>query len=395
MDVREPATAARRRHVVAALVASTAALLCLATQWHLDHNRRVDFRIYYRAVESMSDGHLYDYGSKALNFLYPPVAAVLMAPLTWLSEDTASRVWLVATVLLGLGGYITILSESMGSRVPRSAAPAIAGLLLWSAPALLSFRQGQVNPVIGSLACVDAVLIARRHRAGGVALGLAAAIKVTPLLLIPVLAVCGRRADARRALLTFVVLSCVVALSWPSETWRYWTDVVFEASDVGGIGSPLNASLLSLTGLITENSTVQRALWAVGAAALAAVALTRCRRLHDAGDVIGVVVIATIATYLVSPVTWVHHQWLLPVAAVLWIDRSSGRSSIAVSVLGVLVTFDPLALGETSMSRTALMVAFGFLTVTSLPAASRSSTRTDKGTWTNTRSASPTALVSS
>ena len=191
------------------------------------------------------------------------------------------------------------------------------------------------------------------------------------------------------------MLSYVVALSWPSETWRYWTDVVFEASDVGGIGSPLNASLLSLTGLITENSTVQRALWAVGAAALAAVALTRCRRLHDAGDVIGVVVIATIATYLVSPVTWVHHQWLLPVAAVLWIDRSSGRSSIAVSVLGVLVTFDPLALGETSMSRTALMVAFGFLTVTSLPAASRSSTRTDKGTWTNTRSASPTALVSS
>ena len=62
------------------MVAVLLAAADLAAQWNIDGNRRIDYRIYVRAVSSIDGAGLYDYGTGILRFTYPPVAAVLIWP---------------------------------------------------------------------------------------------------------------------------------------------------------------------------------------------------------------------------------------------------------------------------------------------------------------------------
>lgn len=361
------------RQGLAWFVAVATAVCCVVAQWGIDGNRRIDFRIYYRSVRSMGGGRLYDYGELATNFLYPPPAALLLRPLLLLGEDTASRVWLVGAVAVALAGFVAVLHLALGrgGRVPVWTAPVVAALCLWSTPALLSFRLGQINPVVGTLLCLDVVLIARSRRGAGVATGLAAAVKLTPVLALVLMAVGGRRTEARRGLVAFALASGITALFLPTETWRFWTDVVFDASGVGSAGSSLNAGLYSLTGLVTDIGAVQRGLWLVASIALAAVAFRRARALWST-DVVAAMTVAMCLTYAVSPLTWIHHQWFLAVAAVLWLDRARRPGELAVAAAGLIAALDPFGLGEESMLRTVVMVAFVVATVVALPPATDS-----------------------
>lgn len=368
-----------RPSIVAITAGAVLTLACVATQWNIDGNRRVDLRIYLRAMASSDSGHLYDYGTRALNFLYPPVAAIVLRPLELLGEDAATRLWLVLSVALGLVVFGGALSTLDGPRRPSaSAAVVVAAACLWSVPTYLSFRMGQINPLIAALVVVDVVAISRRSRFGGVAIGVAAALKVTPLVLIAALLWSCRRRDGLRALATFVVTGVATAIVLPHETWRFWTRVVFEASDIGGADNPFNASVLSLTGIVTSNHATQQAMWFVTSAALVVLVAHGAQRLGLQGarrrfedDVLGAVVVVMNLTYLVSPLTWVHHQWFATVALLVWVVRARRPLDWIVVAVGVLALVDPLALGESSMLRTVLLVAFSAVSAVALPTATR------------------------
>lgn len=375
MHGRNPTTpSSPQRPIPSLALAAVAAVACLAAQWNVDGNRRIDFRIYYRSIESMTGGGLYDYGELATNFLYPPPAALLLRPITLLGESAASHLWLIASIAMALAGFHTALqSRPTTGRVPAAVTPLVAAACLWSAPVLLSFRLGQINPVIGALLCLDVYLMSRGRRGAGVATGIAAAIKLTPLLAIVLMFAGGRRAEARRAGATFAVTSALTALVLPGETTRFWSDVVFDASGVGGVGSSLNASILSLTGLVTDDHLVQRGLWIALAATLGLLTLRRSRKLWSS-DALGAMTVAMCLSYAVSPLTWIHHQWFLGIAAVLWFDRARRPVELLVAGLGLVAALDPLGLGEESMLRTVVMVSFVVATVLRLPAPTDSPT---------------------
>ena len=300
-----------------------------AMQWGIDGNGRADLRIYYRSVTSMGSGHLYDYGTHGWNFLYPPAAALVLAPLGLVGEDAATRVWLVVSIgvgLLALGAALWALDAVVSvRRIPRRWIPAAAAVGLWSIPAFLSLQMGQINPLIAALVALDAVALTRRSRWGGLAIGVAAALKVTPLLLIVALVWSGRRRDAGRAALSFVVAGLVGLAVLPDETARFWSDVVFGASTVGGRANPLNASLYSVAGLVTDHAASATALW-LAASGMVMIGAAATLRHRFADDVIGAVTMVMCVTYLVSPLTWVHHQWF---------------ATVALAMLGSKVLLDP------------------------------------------------------
>jgi len=341
---------------------------CVAAQWNVDGNRRVDLRIYLRAVSSADSGHLYDYGTRALNFLYPPFAAVVLRPLGWVGEQAATRVWLVVSIALGLVAVAAVVRRAGGVRAPAGPMVwVVAAASLWSVPTFLTFRMGQINPLIALLVCLDVVAMSRRSRWGGIATGIAAALKVTPLVLVAALLLApSRRRDGVRALAAFATSGLAAAVIMPSETVRFWTKVVFEASDIGGARDPFNASLYSLTGLLTSSAALQRVLWFIAATALVVAIAVRLRRRFE-DDVVGAVVVVMNLAAVVSPLSWVHHHWFATIAALLWVLRATRPWQWVVVGLGAIALVDPLALGEESMLRTALLVAFAVATVLALP----------------------------
>ena len=94
----------------------------------------------------------------------------------------------------------------------------------------------------GQPRCARCARNSSRNFVTQLATGIAAAIKLTPALVIVALVAMGRRKDAARAALTVLVASAFAALVRPRDTWQYFTNVVYDTRRVGR-GGQFNDSL--------------------------------------------------------------------------------------------------------------------------------------------------------
>jgi alpha-1,2-mannosyltransferase len=130
---------------------------------------------------------------RQLPFTYPPVAALLFTPLTLFPLQLAWGVMAVASALaLGF-----VVRTGTGLRGVAGALTLLGAFAL--EPVWRSFALGQVNLLLLALVMAD-VLLLRGSRWGGSLIGLAAAVKLTPLLFVAHLLPAGRRAARGRHL---------------------------------------------------------------------------------------------------------------------------------------------------------------------------------------------------
>jgi hypothetical protein len=137
---------------------------------------------------------------------YPPLVPVLLAPLGLLSLDTARVVWL-ALSLAALLAALEAIWRLAGRDLAASAAVAV--VLAFDGTAIPNLALGQVNPLL--LVLIAVALLAHRARPAGAGalVGLAAALKIWPgLLLLSWLpaAPAARRLAGRSALLAGALL---------------------------------------------------------------------------------------------------------------------------------------------------------------------------------------------
>ena len=168
-----------------------------------------------------------------------------------------------------------------------------------------------------ALICVDVAALDRRSRFGGIATGLAAAVKVTPLALVGLLALSRRRADATRSTFTFALATATGCVLLPGESRTYWTETVFATNRAGN-----NASLRSLATLVPGGPSIHQTIWLTVSAGLVVIAARRCRDMLQ-HDVAGAFAIGMCLTFAISPITWVHHMMFCIIAIMLWIARSN------------------------------------------------------------------------
>ena len=190
------------------------------------------------------------------------------------------------------------------------------------------------------LALVDAVgLTPARFR--GVLVGVAAAIKLTPLLFVVFFLVARRPRDAVRAVGAFATCALVAALVLPGDSGTYWTGTMVQTSRIGNLASLGNQSvhgMLMRAGMAARTLPV---LWAILVALVCAVALWHARRVALAGDPARAVVLVGCATVAASPVSWTHHQLWTVLAAMLMIAahgrlrRAAGATLLVVMVLSL------------------------------------------------------------
>ncbi|MGH3729524.1 MAG: glycosyltransferase 87 family protein [Micromonosporaceae bacterium] len=270
-----------------------------------------------------------------LPFTYPPVAGLVFLPLAMVSMHVAWGVMAAASAL-ALGVTVRVCLRSLLGREPSVR---VVGLLavapfalqpVWSTTAL-----GQVNLLLMAAVAVD-VLVLRGARHGGVLIGVAAAVKLTPLIFIPHLFLTGRRADSVRAAGTFLALQGLGWVMLPGDSLTFWTSAI-----TSGNGDRTHeVANQSLNGLL------QRLAWYVPDtfvlyAALVAACLTMAavvvRHLHGLGQPLPALLVTAFCGLLVSPLSWTHHWvWVVPLCLLLG-HRTLRRTPVAESLLTLAV----------------------------------------------------------
>lgn len=286
-----------------------------------------DFDVYRGGARAVLSGdRLYDFSSaNQLPFTYPPAAALLFVPLGPGRAAVTDAGWTFLSVsALQAVVWVTIGRLGVTARVDRLRRTAVASLLVLPlAPVEFNLWVGQINIFLLLLVLADLFLNTGRFR--GVAIGIAAGIKLTPLIFIAYLLLTRRLRAAATATAAFAATVLVGFLLLPGESARYWSKY---AADVGRItlGNDVpyfDASLRGVLGrldlpALTATYFVLGGL--VGAAGLA-LSVWASRR---GQEVVGVLACG-ITGLLVSPVSWIFHWvWIVPLL-LLWAHRASER----------------------------------------------------------------------
>ncbi|MGW4483601.1 glycosyltransferase 87 family protein [Amycolatopsis sp. NPDC004368] len=248
-----------------------------------------------------------------LPFTYTPAAAALFLPLALVPSGLE---WGVLTVLSIVSLTVVI---AVVARPSRWWLFGTTGAALVLEPVWKTLSLGQVNLILMAFVIVDVlVLSARGSRWAGVLIGVAAAVKLTPLVFVPFLFFTGRLKDGLRALATFVGLEAVMFAVIPHDAWLFWTKAATDPSRVGSVTWIFNQSL---NGLVNRASAL--APWslavAVGIGAVLAVpAGWLVIRYARRGETLAALLVTAFYGLLLSPVSWSHHWvWALPLIALL------------------------------------------------------------------------------
>ncbi|MEU2425082.1 glycosyltransferase 87 family protein [Streptomyces sp. NPDC007851] len=260
---------------------------------------------------------------------YPPFAAVLFVPTTWIPVPALKAAFLAGNALL-LAFLVTLSARLVGRTVPLPLLCAATAGALWLEPVFQTLLFGQINLAIACLVLWD-LTRAPGARARGLALGIATGIKLTPAFFVAYLFLTARRKEAAVATAAFAGTALLGALLLPSAGVDFWTRRLFETGRVGKAWIVDNQSLQGLAARALH-TPAPGLTWALPTAGVAAAGLWLASRTHradrDPRDRWGILVTAFTAL-LISPISWSHHWvWCVPLLVVL---LAAGRPRLALT----------------------------------------------------------------
>jgi alpha-1,2-mannosyltransferase len=294
-----------------------------------------DLSVYYGAVQYWAEGHdIYGYVRQhaEYGFTYPPFAALTMLPMAFVGWQVAVLVSVVLS-LLATGVVLYWMVDPIARRQGWSrwfALAIAAGLAAAYEPMRETVNFGQVNMLLVVLVLADLMLLVRPGRGlGGIGIGLATAIKLTPGIFVLYLLVTRRFRAAALAAATATGATLLAAVVAPDESRVFWTDAMWDTDRIGALSYISNQSLRGAVARLGLASPWSTALFGVLVLAVLAVWVRRVRAARAAGDELAGYTFTAILACLASPFTWVHHLvWIMPAFALLVgeaLAPSSGR----------------------------------------------------------------------
>lgn len=329
----------------------------------------LDLEVYRAGVGTWiagQDPYLYVFTVHHLKYTYPPASLPLLVvlgagPFTLVEV----MLWAVSIAAVGVSSYV--IAGSKGQIQLRTATLPI----IWACVAAVvaePFRAtldyGQVDAILLLVVIADLVVVPKRHR--GWLLGLASAVKLTPLVFLLILILERDWRSVTRCLAAFVGSSVVVLCVWPSLSTRYWFHALWQVGRIGPIAFASNQSWNGVVhralpaGFGTTSIWVALCLATVGVAAIVAV-----RSLQNAHRIPAVYAVA-LCGLLVSPISWSHEWvWVVIVPPLLLgvVGRQVPQSIVVMLwvLLGISIAapywwFGPGAIGDAAE---ALMPVWG------------------------------------
>jgi len=210
---------------------------------------------------------------------------------------------------------------------------------------------GQVNLLLMALITADlltgAALVpgARTRWWHGIGIGIAAGVKLTPLIFIPYLLLVRK---FRQAATATAVFAATVALGYaiaPRDSGAYWADRLFlNANRIVFLGTRGNQSLRGVLTRLAGSVTSGAAPWIAAAALVVIVGLLTAAVLYRAGHPVPAMLACALTGLLVSPLSWDHHWvWVaLGIALLAHLGAQAAgpaRAAWWVAAGGLLVVF--------------------------------------------------------
>jgi alpha-1,2-mannosyltransferase len=294
---------------------------------------QLDFDVYRMGGANVLGRNLYSVRlprkELGLLFTYTPMAALVFWPAAHLPRIVSQVSWSLVNCAALLVLIALSIKVAKGVRLTsRIWLTALVYMLPVVAlePVTLTLYYGQVNfllvlMVFADLTCVVGL---RDHTLPrGVLVGIAAAIKLTPLIFVPFLFLTRQFRAGFTALASFLFCGLFALAVAPEASWQYWTKDVFEASRTGSTWFVSNQNLVGALerlmghappGMLLASLTM---IFAVGGLLLAARAYQR------SSPLLGVLLCAATGL-MVSPISWTHHYvWIVPVLA--WLILAADR----------------------------------------------------------------------
>ncbi|MFC7381956.1 glycosyltransferase 87 family protein [Sphaerisporangium rhizosphaerae] len=298
----------------------------------------IDLEVYREGGAAVLRGtSVYDLvvGGRSLQFTYSPFAAMLFTPLALVEMETASGIWVLISIL-ALEAVIWILVglttvKRRGRRAAHALLVVIAALPLY--PVALTLWNGQIGIIL--LLVIVADLTHGKEKWRGIGTGIAAGIKLTPLIFIPYLLLTRRYRAALMACLGFLGTVILGFLLLPADSRDYWGGAFFDTHRVvAGQGVDFfNQSLRGVLALVPGSWPIMPVWLALCAVVGTGGLLVAARTWKKAGELAGITVTGIVGL-LVSPVSWPHHWvWCIPLL-VLWAQRAQ-RVNTPLEKLGV------------------------------------------------------------
>ena len=301
-----------------------------------------DLNIYNHAglITRRDPARLYTWQYRpGVQWLYTPLAAMGFAAgsllpwavLKWLMT-VASLTAMVATV------WVTFGQLGWHGQRRGAAVLAVSAVALWTEPVLRSVRVGQIELVLMALIAWDMCQPDHR-RWKGFGVGLAAGIKLVPLIFIPYLILAGKLRQAAVAAAVFAGTVVIGFAVLPGESVKWWlTGYFLHAGNFTNqsLGSLLNQSVLALLTRTPEGARSVTAPWLAAAVVIACLGLAAAALLARAGRPTAGWVTCAVTGVLVSPISWDNHWvWIVPVLALLADAAVRSRGAVRAGYLAL------------------------------------------------------------
>jgi alpha-1,2-mannosyltransferase len=321
---------AKRRWVLAAGVCVVVGALLPFVWAHTGADLKV-YRLGGSAILA-DPSTLYEARLKSISmpFTYPLFGGLVMVPVSLLPWALAyglsiavSLVALFAIWRLSLRSHLDGLRKYFGRPHPAVLVAVVAGSMLLE-PVRETLSYGQINLILCAVILYDVLAAKRSTR--GIWIGLAAGIKLTPLVFFGLLLVTKQWRALINASAAFVGTMLIGFLLAPRTAWDYWTQMVSDTGRIGGLAYSGNQSWNGFLIRATGNLAGGGRLWQVAVVLTVLAGLWLTRVLWFRGERLASVSVCALIGLLCSPVSWSHHWvWCLPLGISLLTATEIGR----------------------------------------------------------------------
>ena len=299
----------------------------------------IDFGAYYLAAERLAGGEAI-YGPEMLGgpvaaqgvdqYLYPPLFAQLLVPLTALARGDAALVWFVVqAIAMALAVWVGTGIGGARRSVERAAWCGVAAVFFL--PVFDTLWKGNISGVLA----LSSVVVALGGALAGAGAAIGALVKAVPGTLVPAALVMDR--SARVVALGMLGTAFVISYGLAPSAWLDYITVIRNmlagAADYATNLAP--ATVVARTGAPEVVADLVR----VGAVVLAIASLVGSIWLARSRSGIPAAALLGVVTMLLLPASlWYHYlALLLPFAAIAW-PRSSRPQRVALFVAALSIT---------------------------------------------------------
>ncbi|WP_313550627.1 glycosyltransferase family 87 protein [Corynebacterium sp.] len=327
----------------------------------------IDMVIYREGVKAfMEGGEVYSVpmmaGDIALPFIYPPFGALVMVPLAgdWFSHAMAGDIMIVLSNLL-IGLVVLLLAFALNRQRSTpfvssdviAAASLIWGIVLIFEPVRLNNGFAQINIIIMVLVALD--LIPRKRLKWlpqGWLIGVAAAIKITPLAMLLYFLVRKEIKPIITAGISAIIATLIAAAVRWDVAWEYFSVKLLSMGTGGDFGvQTAYQSNSSIKGAIERlytsqegmeaASTITNIIWLCLAIITVVLGGWLMIALMNRGLNIEAWMINAFIMLLISPVSWSHHWVWVAIAIPVLLYRAitwrhlNWAAGILISILSL------------------------------------------------------------